>query len=748
MRPQRRVVTRTSLLCVSAALFSTLALAQDAPLALEPAAGAATSQAELTPSAVELVEAEGAEPARVAIVPFRLHSARTLGFLTESLAELLAARLEEAGHLEVVDPTSIETLAPGATRVELSDSELRQVAERVGVRAVVTGSLTALAGRFSLDVRVTPASPEVRSRTIVITADSEEELIGRLDELAERVESAVLDAAPPQILAVQLIGAADLREELRLLLVSGVGDQYDSATVRADQERLERHESVATAKVATQRSDAGVSLTFSVVRAEQVFGQAGIRPTEGRQVAEIRIVGNRRIEADAIRARIGTRVGEPARASQVAADVRAVFELGFFGNVTVTARESAEGRILIFTVQENPVVRQISIEGNKNVDGDKIRDALTLTTGSTLDYPLLHENVARVEALYRAEGYYLANVEYDIENLSEGSVGINFEVLENEKLRLTKIDFEGNEAFDDSELMKGFATKRWRFWSIATSFFDKSGTYSEPVFMRDLRTVERRYTDDGYLQIEVGEPVVDPAMDGLTVTVPIREGPQFHVGTINVAGDSTIDLEALRGKLALEDGAVFNRSHLTTDVETLTEHYTDRGFYFASVQPRTTLSQETLSVDVEFRVEKGPLYFVRKVEISGNTRTVDEVIRREMRLTEGELYSARGLKLSQLRLQGLGFFEDVAFDMRPTQDPSQLDLDVSVVERPTGSFSFGAGYSSQDKLVLTAGLSQANLFGRGYAVNLSADVGGRTNRFFFSFSDPDLFDSEFSLGRV
>ena len=758
MRPQRRVLTRTSLLIgACAVVFAGAAAGQDAaPELADPGSqDVAAEDVAVAPgvsavSAVSAVESAGeagdaAEQTRVAIVPFRLHSARSLGTLTESLAELLAARLEATGRIEVVDSTRLEEVAPGALRVELLDSELREVAERLGARAVVTGSLTSLAGRFSLDVRVTPASAEVRSRSIIITADSEEELIGRLDELAERVEFSVLSAAPPQILAIELIGATDLRDQLSALLVSRVGERYDSGTVRADRDRLEEQESVASATVETQRGEAGISLTFTVVRIERLFGEVG-RRGEGMQVAEIIIQGNRRIESDAIRARIGSRVGEPARDSQIAADVRAVFELGFFGNVTVSARDGEEGRILTFLVEENPVVRQISIEGNENVDGEKIRDALTLTTGSTLDYPLLHENVSRVEALYRAEGYYLANVEYQIERLSEGSIGINFEVLENEKLRLKTIAFEGNEAFDDKELEEEFATKRWRFWSWATSWFDKSGTYSEPVFLRDLRTIEKTYTDNGYLQVEVGEPLVDPAPEGLSVTVPIREGPQFRVGSIDVSGDATIDLEALRGKLALEDGAVFNRSHLTSDVEILTEHYTDRGFYFASVQPRTALSQEDLSVDVKFHVEKGPLYFVRKVEISGNTRTVDEVIRREMRLTEGELYSARGLKLSNLRLRGLGFFEDVQFEMRPTQDPSQLDLDVSVVERPTGSFSFGAGYSSQDKLVLTAGLSQSNLFGRGYAVNLSADIGGQTNRFFFSFSDPYFLDTEFSLG--
>jgi outer membrane protein insertion porin family len=243
----------------------------------------------------------------------------------------------------------------------------------------------------------------------------------------------------------------------------------------------------------------------------------------------------------------------------------------------------------------------------------------------------------------------------------------------------------------------------------------------------------------------VGSPEVDATEEGLFVRIKVAEGPEFRVGTIDVVGDETVDLEVLREKLKLEEGAVFNRSFLTADVEALERHYTDRGFFLASVQPGTRLSQETKQVDVQFVVEKGPLYFVRNINIAGNTRTIDPVIRREMKVVEGQLYSARGIQLSTQRIRRLNFFEDVAFESQPTEDPSQLDLNVNVVERPTGSFSFGAGYSSQDGLVFTASLAQSNLFGRGYFVNLTVDIGGTTNRYFVQISDPYFLGTTFSL---
>ncbi|MEE9607718.1 MAG: outer membrane protein assembly factor BamA [Myxococcota bacterium] len=676
----------------------------------------------------------------VAVLPFRVHSAKPLDYLGESLANLLRARLEASGEVRVLDPGRV-----GSAPAPAAEARVREVARELGAAWVVSGSLTELAGRYSLDVRVTPAEPALSSHTLVLTADRDDELLERVNDVADRVVAEVVGAAPAVVAGIELRGASELQDDLRERLTSRVGEPYDPATVRDDLAMMRGDPAVANAAVEVQRGPEGVVLEFRIAAVGQLGPVAGPQPRAGERVAEVRVRGNARIEAGAILARVSTKPGDRYRGGAVAKDVRDIYALGFFRDVKVYRESGPSGLVLIFQVEENPIVRQISISGNDNLEGDKIRDILTLTTGSTLEYPLLFENRARIETMYRAQGYYLAEVSYEVEPLSETSVGIHFEVEENKKLRLKHIEFTGNETFSAEELRADFQTKPWRFWSYATSWFDKSGTYSEPLFRQDLRSAGKVYYDAGFLQVEIGEPKVVPSEGGLTVTVPVTEGRRFRVGAIDVSGDTTVDIGALHEMLQLKEGEIFNRSYLTEDVATLTDFYTNRGFYFANVAPLSNLSPDTDVVDVVFQVRKGPLYFIRQINISGNTISVDPVIRREVPIVEGQLYSQRAIQMARQRIQGLGFFEEVDIKMEPTEDPEQLDLEVNVVERPTGSFSFGAGFSSQDSIVVTGSLSQSNLFGRGYDLRLSADVGGETQRFFLGFTDPYVFGSTYSM---
>ncbi len=700
---------------------------------------------------------------RVVVLPFRVHSAGSLNFLAGELDVLLAQRIEAGGEVSAVawhdfargagsgrfdvgrfDEDSSDSERPPADR---SDRAFRSLARKAGVDAIVSGSLTELAGRFSLDIRVTPADRGKAASSLVLAAGSDRELLDRLGELAERISSAVKGGTPDRIVGIRLEGADALETTLGGKLSVRQGEIFDPAQAEADRRAMAADPRVANVTLRTIPVEGGVELVYKILPAQRILGEE-VRVGSRLQVAEVVIRGNKRVEADAIRARIHTAEGKPYDAAQIARDVRAIFAQGFFRDVQVLAEETPLGLRVIFEVEENPVVREIAVSGNDEIDVDKIKEALTLTTGAPLDYPLLRENAERVKALYRSEGYYLAKVGYEIEEITDGSVAVNFVVDENEKLKLRKIEFEGNEAFSDRELREGFSTKLWKFYSFATSWFDRSGTYSEPIFLRDLRLVEKKYADNGYVQARVGEPQVIANDEGLFLKVEIVEGPQYRVGKLTLEGDDTIDLEALRRKIRLDEGEIFNRSDLTSDVEVLEAHYTDRGFFFANVNPITRTDPEKLTVDVQFVVEKGPLYFVRNIDIHGNTRTVDSVIRREVRLVEGELYSARALQISKFRIRRLGFFEDVAFEPNTTEDPSQLDLDVNVVERPTGAFSFGAGFSSVDSFIFTASLSQSNLFGRGYGANISADIGGRSSRFFISLTDPYFLGSTFSFNTT
>lgn len=722
-------------------------------LAVRPALGALL--AVVVASATLLVAlpspADPASPSAtrpsVAVLPIRVRSAKPLDHLQRSLPELLAARLEAGGKLRVIDPALVRSAASGAGE-EPSDADVRRLASDLGAQWAVAGALTELAGRYSLDVRVTPESVATPTQTVVYTAESEDELLQKVNELADRV-SAVIGGggARPIVADVKFEGVA-VDAAARGRLRTRAGQPYDPGATRADIEALRRLPGVGAVTAEPEVKPSGVVVVYKLVPAERLFGAAegGERP--GERLADVQVRGNRRIEADAIKARISTKPGDGYDPNRVASDVREVFALGFFRNVRVFTEAAEGGKVLVFQVDENPVVRQVSISGNENIDSEKIRDALTLTSGATLDYPLLFENTARIESLYRAEGYYLARVRQDVQTISPEAVAVNFEVEEGQKLRLQEIRFEGNEKLSDSELTEGFQTKPWRFWSYATQYFDKSGTYAEPVFLQDLRGVEQKYTDQGYLQVEIGEPKVEPSPDGLVVTVDVKEGEQFQVGQLDVKGDDTADVAALREKLQLKTGEVFNRSYLTKDVEGLTQHYTDRGFYFAAVNPVTNLNEGAKTVDVTFDVQRGQLYFIREIEVTGNTTTIDPVVRREMQLVEGQLYSARAINISKTRVQNLGYFEEVNFEPTPTDQPGQLDLGVKVVEKPTGSLSFGAGFSSQDRFILSGSLAQTNLFGRGYGVQLAADIGGRSDRFYLGFSDPYFLGSEWAFGST
>ena len=679
----------------------------------------------------------------VAVLPFKVNAARPLDYLEDSLADLLATRLEASGRVEVVESVTVrETLVayPG----ERTEEAVRRLARELGADYVVVGSLTELAGRYSLDVRVTPVDSRVATSTMTFTAEGDDELLDRVNELASRILGIVgTTAVRARVVDVRVEGAPRFADQARRTVRLRPGDRYDSAIAREDATRIQAIQGVARATVETERSAEGVTVVYRLVPTERILPQEV--PPKADRVAEVRVEGNRRIEEAAIRARIATKAGEPLDPRVVAQDVREIYGLGFFRNVRVRSEESIDGRVLVFEVEENPVIRQVSVAGNDAISGDKIRDTLTLTTGSTLDYPLLFENRERIEALYRAEGYYLARVAYQIEELPGDAVAVNFEVDEGEKLKLREIEFVGNEHFDDDELARGLQTKKWRWYSWVTRYLDRSGTYSEPVFLQDLRRVTDKYLDAGFIKVDVDEPDVVPTEEGLEVRVRIDEGERYRVGTVDVAGDDTLDVEALKQDLRLEEGDWFSRSGLDADREAIEKHYTDRGFFLAEVAPVTRVDDEALTVDLSFEVEKGTLYFLRQIDIAGNTTTIDPVIRREIGLVEGELYSARAVALSRARIRGLGFFEEVEFEAAQTDFPDQLDLEVDVVERPTGSLSFGAGFSSQDGFVVSGSVAQSNLFGRGYGGSLSADIGGDTSRFFLTFTDPYFMGSTFGF---
>ncbi|MEN8161435.1 MAG: POTRA domain-containing protein, partial [Myxococcota bacterium] len=354
----------------------------------------------------------------VAVLPFEVHSEKPLDYLESSLAELLATRLEASGEVEVVEALTVrETLVawPG----ERSEDALRRLARELAADWVVVGSLTELAGQYSLDVRVTPVESRVTTSTLVYSANGDDELLDRVNELAGRILGIVGSAArATRVARVEVLGAPD-EEAVRATLTTREGETFEGEKALGDVERIERLPGVAAARLETDHGPDGLVVSYHVVGEARLLPEAELAPAAGAgRVAALEVRGNRRIESAAILARVTHKVGEPFSPPRLAADVRGVYALGFFRDVKVYEESGPDGIRLIFEVEENPVVRQVTLSGNDNVDGEKIKDILTLTTGSTLDYPLLFENRQRIEGLYRAEGYYLAKVRSQVETLT------------------------------------------------------------------------------------------------------------------------------------------------------------------------------------------------------------------------------------------------------------------------------------------------------------------------------------------
>jgi outer membrane protein insertion porin family len=680
---------------------------------------------------------------------------------------------EEGGSapVRVVERFILERGPTAAEGAGTDEARLQAVAHSQSASFVVLGSLTQLADRYSLDVRllaVDGTADPIEER--VFEGEGIDGLAEIFDRAAETVRRWVADAPAPAPAPPGPVPPPVARPDTGAPVEVPVPDpQAVSAPPRFPAEPPVPAEEIPGVEPQGDPETVTPGLEPEIVipglepvdppeatPEEDAIDQRAEPPSEpgpsaeGPPVVEIRVVGNRRIEADAIRGRVATRVGEPFDAARTREDLRRVFDLGFFRDVQVLASDHPDGKVVTFVVEENPIIRQVSVIGNDAVSGDEIREQLTLTVGSTIDYPLLLENEQRIEALYQAKGYYRAEVDARVEAISDDAVAVKFDIVEGNELHLVEIDFQGNDFLSDGELRKVMQTKPWRFYSRLTHWFDRSGLYAEPIFYQDLDRIRRRYMDEGFIRVRVSEPevTVNEKEDGLRVVVRIEEGSRFTVGEVDVGGDGSFDRDRLRSLVTLQPGQTFSRSAMTDDVERLRNHYADRGFFFARVEPKTRVDPVAKTIDCRFEVEKGDLYFIEHVRVRGNTRTRDQVVRREIELGEGELYSATALQRSQARVRRLGFFEEVSMETRPLDDPHHVDVDVEVVERPTGSFSFGAGVGSTDGFLVNASIRQENLFGKGYQLTANVDFGSDNSNVYVRFTDPYIFGTAASLSTT
>ncbi|MDE2320975.1 MAG: outer membrane protein assembly factor BamA [candidate division NC10 bacterium] len=461
---------------------------------------------------------------------------------------------------------------------------------------------------------------------------------------------------------------------------------------------------------------------------------------EQAQVKQLDIKGSRKIDEATIRFKLKTRVGEPFSLEKVREDVKTVYRLGFYDDVAVDAEVFEGGLKITFILTEKPTIREVKIRGNKQIATDKIKEKLTLSEGGVFNPQAVTANVEKVRQFYEEEGYYQAKVLSQADKTPEGDISVTFEIKEGGKFEISVIRILGAKGLSEQEIKARMATRE-----LFLFFF--FGTLKRDELQRDLDRIKAYYLDNGYLDIKVGEPEIRvvEAKQKLEISLHVEEGPQYRVGELGVTGNTVFSTEEVLKPLQIARQGIFSREVLQRDILKLTDRYSERGYLFVDIAPTINTDRESHIVDVGMEISEGKQAFVERIEISGNTKTRDKVIRRDIPLNEGDLYNSRLLARGRQNLNNLGYFEEVKIDTRRGTAEDKVDIDVAVKEKPTGSFSIGGGFSSTDGILGSTSISQNNFLGLGQRVSLSGQLGSRAIRAVLDFFDPHIMDTETSL---
>jgi len=466
---------------------------------------------------------------------------------------------------------------------------------------------------------------------------------------------------------------------------------------------------------------------------------------DGREdiIYKITVLGNVKVEEGVVRAAIKSREGGPFSIEQLREDLRSIFGLGYFSDVQVDMKSTPQGKEIIFIVVERPSLKEILITGNQKVKLDAIKEKLTLTPRSILNLEKVKENSENIRKLYFSKGYYGVNVEYKVDYLETNEAVVTFHITEGPKGHIKKIIFKGNRKIKSSDLKKVMMTKQRNIFSIIT----KTGILDEDILKNDIQVLTAYYIDHGYLDARLSEPKVDlHDPKRIRIEIEIAEGPQYQLGNIDFKGDVLTTKEDLFRVLKVKRNDVYRMSLIRKEVSALTEGFANQGYAYVEITPETSVDSQNRLVHVTFDIEKKKSVSFEKIQITGNTKTRDKVIRRELRVAEGELYSSTALNRSRDRLKRTGYFKEVEFTTSRGSGDEKINLDAKVEEAPSGALTFGIGYSSLENAIGTASVSDRNLFGLGYHGSLRFRLGAESRDFRFSFTDPYFLGYPYSAG--
>lgn len=487
---------------------------------------------------------------------------------------------------------------------------------------------------------------------------------------------------------------------------------------------------------------------FFLIETNSAFAQEIIGPIkEMFRVDSIEFTGNRKVESEAIQEKLGTRPDMMLDNYLLRKDLSRIYEMKYFEEVEAFHKISGDKNVLLFKLKEKPIIGKITFSGNDEINDDDLKQQIKTKEFNILDISTLKNDVLLLQKHYEEKGYFLALASYTLKDNQNGSVDVKFKIKEWDKVRVKKITFLGNKEIGDEELKNFMQTREETYFS----FLSGSGNFKEVNFQTDVERLKYFYKTRGYLQVNIQNPEVTASEDKkwIFITVRLQEGPQFSINNISFNGELLFTDQEMMEKLKLKSGDIYNEENLRLDIQTLTEMYQDKGYAFANVLRTLEIVPGENKVDVVFSFEKGVIAYFGKIIMKGNTKTRDKVIRRELKIHEGEMYSGSKLRISKDNVNRLGFFqpESVIFNTITRKGTDNiLDVEISIKERPTGQISLGAGYSTATQGFVQASVAQNNFRGLGQNINMNLSYSNRQQIYNVGFTEPYLFDTKWTAG--
>jgi outer membrane protein insertion porin family len=458
-------------------------------------------------------------------------------------------------------------------------------------------------------------------------------------------------------------------------------------------------------------------------------------------VGSVVVRGNRRIETETIRSYITVKPGRSYAASDVDESLRALYATGLFSDVKI----AREGGALVVAVVENPIINKVAFEGNKRLNDEQLGTVAELKSRSFLSQTKLQSDVQRLLEVYRRSGRYRATVEPKIIDLPESRVNLVFEIDEGDKTAVSRIDFVGNKAFSDGRLRDLVKTRE----TGLMGFLRSTDTYDPDRLNSDQELIRRYYLKNGYADFRVVSASADLDRDRnvFFVTFTVDEGDQYRLGDVDVQSSlSQIDPASMKRVLRTKPGDVYDADAVEKTIEDLVVEASKNGYAFAQVRPRAVRDYATKTISITYYVDEGSRVYIDRINIRGNSRTRDYVIRREFDLLEGDAYNRSLVNRAERRLKALGYFKEVKITTEPSATPDRVIVNVDLEEQSTGEIGFGAGYSTTDGVLGDVSIGERNFLGRGQYVRASVQRGASQSGYSFSFTEPYFLGQRIAAG--